>query len=222
MDWVFKNSDTAKNFGDQATLLCWIHSHVDGKPSYLTSIDLHFHKILQENFPDIKSLVIDLSGNSFVSYEFYELNSYGRQQLCKCLKKPHTFHGSCSNRDFYQIHNNYEFYDFQSLNVVDLDTNSNGYNVPTQNLDHQTAIPNLDGQVDLEDVIHIYPRNVIEQFCDLAGSEGYEKIECMAYLAGYTEGNTIVGTHLVFPHQYGNHCSVEDLGKTIELFFIFI
>ena len=76
---------------------------MEGKPSYLSSVDLHFHKILQNIFPNIEALIVDISGKFWVSHEFYTISEYGRKQLGTCLKKPHSFHASCSGNDFYQI-----------------------------------------------------------------------------------------------------------------------
>ena len=98
-----KNSYTGKHHKENSTVLCWIHSHVEGKPSYLSSIDLHYQDILQKTFQNIQGLIVNVSGNIWLSQEFYTLSEYGRKQLRGCLKKPHSFHGSCSRSDFYQI-----------------------------------------------------------------------------------------------------------------------
>lgn len=60
------------------------------------------------------------------------------------------------------------------------------------------------------------PEKTINTFKEIAiknHSKGDLKhIETLAFLAGYKESefNTIVGTHLIFPHQRGNESYVED------------
>ena len=61
----------------------------------------------------------------------------------------------------------------------------------------------------------ILPRDLIGKFVDVARSnkKNYRHIETLAYVAGYIEGTTIYGTHLVFPEQYGTSTKVDDNGK---------
>ena len=46
---------------------------------------------------------MNVSGNFWVSHEFYTITQNGKKQLNRCLKKPHSFHASCSGSDFYEI-----------------------------------------------------------------------------------------------------------------------
>ena len=144
-----KNTHTGKCHQENSTVLCWIHSHVEGKSSYLSSIDLHHHHILQETFPNIQALIVDISGNFWNSHEFYNLSQHGKEQLSRCLKKPHTFHAACSRSDFYQIANP-KFDDlplvvnstFQNLEFLQPSIESNVFY-------ENVTISNLDGQDDL-------------------------------------------------------------------------
>ena len=88
------------NLFQNATILCWIHSHVDRKPTHLSCTDLHYYYILQNVFPHIQALVVDVFENSFISHEFYNSTHNGKQCLSKCMKKPHAFDGSCIQNDF--------------------------------------------------------------------------------------------------------------------------
>ena len=56
---------------------------------------------------------------------------------------------------------------------------------------------------------------MIQQFTDIAISDPYKngRIECLAYIAGFKDGNSLIGTHLVFPRQQGTASDVNDLGK---------
>ena len=204
VDWLINNTLTGRLHKENSTVLCWIHSHIDSKPSYLSSIDLHYHHILQKTFPDIQALVVDICGQTFVTHKFYTLSEHGKQQLARCLKKTHTFHASCTGEEFYQIADCHG-YDLPFIYVVDLKSTIEY---------HDTSIPNLDGQYDFPNVQLIYPKDMIERFTDVAVSQAFKsgRIECLAYLAGYKEGNTLIGTHLIFPRQTGTSTDVEDLG----------
>lgn len=61
------------------------------------------------------------------------------------------------------------------------------------------------------------PNSLVAKFSEVAASNFCEKsgrhIETIAYLVGYEQGDTLVGTHLVFPSQTGNASKVDDEGK---------
>ena len=116
------------------------------------------------------------------------------------MKKPHDF-DSCRTGRTYCETVNYNFYDHPSLHVVDLNS--------------KNQVSNLDNEHDLPQIKHIYPRDMIQQFTDIAISDPYKngRIECLAYIAGFKDGNSLIGTHLVFPRQQGTASDVNDLGK---------
>ena len=59
------------------------------------------------------------------------------------------------------------------------------------------------------------PNDLIDKFNEVARANkiSNEHIETLAYVAGYIEGNTIHGTHLVFPEQDGTSTKVDDKGN---------
>ena len=201
VDWIIENTNTGKIHKENSTVLCWIHSHVNKKHSYLSSDDLHYQYILQRIFPHIQAQVVDISGSKFLTQEFYILTNHGKQQLSECMKNPHSFKSSCIRNDFYQTAK-YNFYDFPSMQVVDLNTAMECHELLT--LDEADDFPKI-----------IYPRDMIEEFVKVAISEVYSsgKIECLAYVAGYKDKNNLIGTHLIFPRQLGTSWKVEDLGN---------
>ena len=200
VDWIRKNSTTGKQHKENSTVLCWIQSHVEKTPSIFSRNDLHYHYILQRSFPHIQAIIVDVANNSFIKHQVYNLTQYGKIQLSKCMKKPHSF-DSCRTGRTYSETVNYKFYDFPSLLVDDLNC----------------QVPNLGHEHELSQLKHIYPRDMIQQFTEVAISDRFQngKIECLAYIAGYKDGNSLVGTHLIFPRQQGTASDVNDLGKMI-------
>ena len=82
-------------------------------------------------------------------------------------------------------------------------------------------IPNLDGQTDLPDVCFIYPKNVIDEFRKKAkqhkDDNGLQK-ELLAFVAGYKDGEVLIGTELIFPKQSGTTYSTDDEGKVLRFY----
>ena len=215
MDWIINNTHTGQFHGHNSTILCWIHSHVDRKPTHLSCTDLHYYYILQNVFPHIQALVVDVFGNSFITHEFYNLTHNGKQCLSKCMKKPHAFDGSCIQNDFYEV-SKCNFYDLSSMRVTVLDSTMECQFTPIPKSFHAEKLPQVDGSHDdeLPQVKLIYPKDLINQYTDVAISDVFHqgKIECVAYIAGFKQGNTLVGTHLIFPRQVGTASKVDDLG----------
>ena len=205
MDWIRKNSPSGKHHKENSTVLCWIQSHVEKTPSVLSSTDLHHHHILQRSFPHIQALIVDVATNSYIKHQFYNFTQYGKKQLSKCMKNPHGFDKCRIGRTYYETVN-YNFYDLPSLHVVDLNSTVEFPNNQVSNLDDEQNLPQIK---------HIYPRDMIQQFTDIAISDPYKngRIECLAYIAGFKDGNSLIGTHLVFPRQQGTASDVNDLGK---------
>ena len=208
VDWIKNNSTSGKKHKENSTILCWIISHVEQNSSILSNSDLHNHFLLQKTFPHIQALIVNIAQTSLIKHQFYNLTNYGKSQLSKCMEFTHSFDSCHTGRTFCETVND-NFYDFPSLCVVDLDSNG--------------QLSNLEPENDLSQLKHIYPCDLIQQFTDVAISDRYQngKIECLAYVAGYKDGNSLIGTHLVFPKQQGSASDVNDLGKIDLIFKIF-
>ena len=74
-----------------------------------------------------------------------------------------------------------------------------------------------EGQTDLpEDKCFIYPENVIDEFTKKARNHKDDKgvpKELIAFVAGYKDGDVLIGTELIFPKQSGTSFKVDDEGK---------
>ena len=199
VDWIKNNSTSGKKHKGNSTILCWIISHVEQNSPILSRSDLHNHFILQKTFPHIQALIVNIAQTSLIKHQFYNLTNYGKSQLSKCMEFTHSFDSCHTGRTYCEtIKNN--FYDFPSLYVLDLEPEN-----------------------DLSQLKHIYPCDLIQQFTDVAISDRYQngKIECLAYIAGYKDGNSLIGTHLVFLRQQGSASDVNDLGKIDLIFKLF-
>ena len=104
-----------------------------------------------------------------------------------------------------------ENHDLPSMKVTVLDSTSKCQFL----LHNANLLPQVDGPSELPQNHLIYPKDMIHQYTDVAISEIFHKgkIECLAYVAGYKQDNTLIGTHLIFPRQVGTASTVEDLGN---------
>ena len=166
VDWVIKNSKTAKVYQEKTTLLCCVYGHVDKEQSYLSSKDLHYLQILGEIFPHVQSLVVDIRGIYVLSHKFFVLTQHGKHFLSRsrCFKRPHTFHGCCARSDYYQPakHN---FYDYPSMIVVDLNRNITCDDDFVLNVDGQQDLAEK-RQMSLEEVKELAPARLKKSgFC---------------------------------------------------------
>ena len=204
IDWILQHSKTAKMYKD-TTILCCIYGSV------LSSSDLHHHYLLEQRFPNIQAISIEISGQTYRKFGIYRLTEFGTRQLGSCFKKSFKEHSACAKSEFYAKVNSadYMFCDFESLQ------NSVGSN---NHCHENVLVPNLDGQTDLEeDVCFIYPGNVLDEFTKKAKNHRDDKglpKELIAFVAGYKDGDVLIGTELIFPNQSGTTIRVDDEGKT--------
>ena len=158
--------------------------------------------------------MIEISGHTYGKFGIYRLTEWGNRQLGSCFKKSFKDHSACEKSEFYANANSadYMFGDFKSLQT----------SIASNNDCHQNVlIPNLDGQTDLpENVCFIYPENVIDEFTKKAKNHKDDKgvpKELIAFVAGYKDGDVLIGTELIFPKQSGTSFKVDDEGKYIRI-----
>ena len=61
MRFILFESDVGKNYGENATVLAWIHSHVEtNECNFLSSIDVHNQRALEQSLPHIQAIVVEL------------------------------------------------------------------------------------------------------------------------------------------------------------------
>ena len=189
-------------------ILCCIYG------STLSSSDLHHQYLLEQCFPHIQAMVIETYGQTYGKFGIYKLNEFGTRMLGSCFKNSFKDHSACAKSEFYANAKpaDYMFGDLKSLLTSIVSKNNCQKNV---------LIPNLDGQIDLpEDVCSIYPQNVIDEFIkkakDHKDDKGVPK-ELLAFVAGYKDGDVLIGTELIFPKQSGTSFKVDDEGKYIRI-----
>ena len=205
-----QHSHTAQQH-ENITIMAWAHSNLDTDNSqcYMSSKDLHYQFELEKIFPNIQSLVVQISGNHVKNFDMFTLNDSGQAHLSKCFKKPGTIHGCCSKKEFYHKRN-YEFQDME-LNIGDF-TDFRKNLIMNLNSSYDEKIISLDGMNDEteENVTFIYPKGMISHFKEKA--KNYD-VEIMAYVVGYRENNVLQATELIYPKQNGTKNTVNDEGN---------
>ena len=138
IEWILNYSETAKLYKDDVTILCWICSNENG--CFLSSIDLHYQFLLQEQFHHIEAMVVHVSGNSINDFECFQLNRDGHRQLSGCYKKPGKTHAACGKFEFYEK----ACYDFNDLTLKISDFREYSYvDKPMKNLDGKEVVTDV-------------------------------------------------------------------------------
>ena len=154
-------------------------------------------------------MVIEISGLTYGKFGVYRLTEWGTRQLGSCTKKSFKEHSSCDKSVFYTNANSadYMFGDLKSFQTSIL-------SMPCH---ENVLIGQTDGQTDLpEEKCFIYPENVIDEFTKKAKNHKDDKgvpKELIAFVAGYKDGDVLIGTELIFPKQSGTSFKVDDEGK---------
>jgi hypothetical protein len=72
---------------------------------------------------------------------------------------------------------------------------------------------------------YLIPEKITSEFLKIASANLSQDdgghIETLAFLIGFSAGDTITGTHLIFPAQNGTSSVVNDLGKTTKKYKIY-
>ena len=98
MRFILYDSDISKDYGENTTILAWIHSHVEtNQCDFLSSVDVHNQRVLEKSFPHIQAIVVELLHTERINHEFYILTTLGKI-FCN---KP-GFHNECQNENYYK------------------------------------------------------------------------------------------------------------------------
>ena len=96
--FILYKSDMWKRYGENTTILAWIHSHVEtNQCDFLSSVDVHNQRVLEKSFPHIQAIVVELLHTERINHEFYILTTLGKI-FCN---KP-GFHNECQNENYYK------------------------------------------------------------------------------------------------------------------------
>ena len=127
--FILYDSDVKKLHGQNATILAWIHTHVESNHcDFLSSIDVHNQRVLEQNFPHIQAIVVELYNTQYVDHKIYELTALGK----KFCNKP-GFHDECKNPKFYKEVSKDESGEIVADKIYDFST---GFNFPSSSVDY--------------------------------------------------------------------------------------
>ena len=105
VQWILERSMTATQHQGKATIMAWIHSHVNDKNDLLlSSKDLHRAKELEKksNTSNIQSIVVEISKKTNIKPKVFRLTSIGRRRVNICREKTDRFHKSCEQNNFFE------------------------------------------------------------------------------------------------------------------------
>lgn len=106
LQWIMEHSPCYHLQGNKSTILAWVHSHVNGSKCFLSSIDMHTQFVLENNFPHILAIVVEIGPKDKVRNEYYQITEKGKQRIASCnnekKQSPNIFHKSCSYPRFFR------------------------------------------------------------------------------------------------------------------------
>ena len=106
IQWIIEQSPCYQLQGNKSTIFAWVHSHVNGSKCFLSSIDMHTQFVLQNNFPHILAIVVEIAPKGKVKNEYYQITEKGKQRIASCnnekKQSPNNFHKSCSYPRFFR------------------------------------------------------------------------------------------------------------------------
>ena len=106
IEWIMEKSMTATQHQGKATILAWIHSHVNGRRcDEMTSKDVHRAKELEQKCAtdNIQSIVVEISKSKETKYNIFRLTDIGRRRVDRCREKSNRFHKSCEQTNFFEV-----------------------------------------------------------------------------------------------------------------------
>ena len=87
---IEQDSPCHKEYPDQSAVLAWMHCHSNGVKCHLSSIDLHKQFILEQTFPHILSIVVEIGPKGKKKYEFCQLSEKGTHKIIACNQEQCT------------------------------------------------------------------------------------------------------------------------------------
>ena len=87
---IEQDSPCHKEYPDQSVVLAWMHCHSNGVKCHLSSIDLHKQFILEQTFPHILSIVLEIGPKGKKKHEFCQLSEKGILKVIACNQEEFT------------------------------------------------------------------------------------------------------------------------------------
>ena len=117
------DSPCHKEYPDQSTLLGWMHCHFNGVKCHLSSIDLHKQFILEQTFPHVLSIVVEIGPKGKKKHEFCQLSEKGIQRVLacnqeECKKDKNVSHKACSYPRFTKFVKNQIIFNNNTIRVI--------------------------------------------------------------------------------------------------------
>ena len=126
---IEQESPCHNEFPDQSTILAWMHCHVNGVKCHLSSIDLHKQFVLEQTFPHILAIVVEISPKGKQKHEFCRLSLKGFQKITACnqeecgpdqsVNKQSVAHKACSYPRFSEIVKKQIIFNNGTFRVID-------------------------------------------------------------------------------------------------------
>ena len=102
--WMFEDSNCSKINKDHFRTVAWVHTHVQGTPCGLSSIDCHTQFAYSKIFPDVSAVVLEVKDDGSHKMDWFQLTPEGTSTVEKCCKDADLSmqqHDNCSNPNMF-------------------------------------------------------------------------------------------------------------------------
>ncbi len=98
--WMFEDSNCSKINKENFQIIAWAHTHVQGTPCGLSSIDCHTQFAYSKMFPNVSAVVLEVKDDGSHKIDWFQLTKEGTSTVEKCCKDADLSmhqHDNCSS-----------------------------------------------------------------------------------------------------------------------------
>ncbi len=102
--WIFQDSDCSRRYKENFRIIAWAHTHVQGTPCGLSSIDCHTQYAYSKMFPNVSAVVLEVKENGTHKMDWFQLTEEGVtivEKCCQTVNMSREQHHECSSPHMY-------------------------------------------------------------------------------------------------------------------------
>ncbi len=103
--WMFEDLECAKANKDNFCIIAWAHTHVQGTPCGLSSIDCHTQYAYSKMFSNVSAVVLEVKDDGTHKMDWFQLTEEGHIRVEECSKNNNLSreqHHDCSSLSMYK------------------------------------------------------------------------------------------------------------------------
>ena len=105
--WLFEDSSCSIMNKENFRIIAWVHTHVQGTPCGLSSIDCHTQFAYSRLFKNVYAVVLEVRDDDLHKMDWFDLTKDGSMQIEDCIKNANLSreqHHECSSPSMFSSH----------------------------------------------------------------------------------------------------------------------